>query len=208
MGAKSRREASMPIDNDGRLQRCYTNQSESINNMLTRQTEAVTGKVKRGNQTKLEFVRDSWFAILANQEHEIQLALCGQSEDLQLTEQARYLEVDVGVLWFDWSPKQRLRVHKEIWRTDSARCLCWKGDQSFCHGRRWWLSTVFIWPATRVSELSKTQRRSCKGHLYWVCQIAAVPDSCTAETLSWRWKGEIPCCCKAMPEGNVWVHHQ
>ncbi len=113
MGAKSRREAGMPIDNDGRPQRSYTNQSESINNMLTRQTEAVTGKVKKGNQTKLEFVRDSWFAILANQEHEIQLALCGQSEEFQLTEQARYLEVDAGV-WFDWSPKQRLEYTKKF----------------------------------------------------------------------------------------------
>ena len=57
----ARMKAGMPSDKAGNVLRCYTNQSEAVNNKLTRQKEAITGKAKnKSDLKKIEFVRDVW----------------------------------------------------------------------------------------------------------------------------------------------------
>ena len=54
-----RKKAGMPTNKMGTVLRSYTNQSETVNNKLTWQKEAISGKAKsKSNLTKLEFVRE------------------------------------------------------------------------------------------------------------------------------------------------------
>ena len=71
----ARKKAGMPTDKMGNVLRSYTNQSETVNNKLTRQKEAITGKAKsKSHLTKLEFVRDVWEQVDQQQQLELQLA--------------------------------------------------------------------------------------------------------------------------------------
>ena len=57
----ARKKDGIPTDIMGNVLRFYTNQSETVNNKLTRQKEAITGKAKsKCDLTNLEFVRDVW----------------------------------------------------------------------------------------------------------------------------------------------------
>ena len=46
MTVKARQKAGMPNDKDGKPARCYSHQSESINNVLTWKKESITGNNK------------------------------------------------------------------------------------------------------------------------------------------------------------------
>ncbi|KAK3711391.1 hypothetical protein QZH41_003530 [Actinostola sp. cb2023] len=120
MTTKARQKAGMPCDEGGKPLRCYSNQSECINNVLTRQKEAFTGDDKAKKKlTKLEFIRDVWCVVENHQEQEVQLALCGQSDDLQLAECAAYLQVEPDI-WFNWSPQQRAQHAAEFHKLSMA----------------------------------------------------------------------------------------
>lgn len=56
MIGKARSKARLPLDEQGKPERCYTHQSESLNNMLTRRKEAFI-KTDKGKQdlSKLQF---------------------------------------------------------------------------------------------------------------------------------------------------------
>ena len=56
MIAKARSKAQLPLDEQGKPERCYTHQSKSLNNMLTRRKEAFI-KMDKGKQdlSKLQF---------------------------------------------------------------------------------------------------------------------------------------------------------
>lgn len=57
----ARKKDGMPTDKMGNVLRSYTNHSETVNDMLTRQKEAITGKAKsKSDFTRLELVRDVW----------------------------------------------------------------------------------------------------------------------------------------------------
>lgn len=87
--------------------RCYTNQSEQVNNKLKQQKEAIAKKGKsKGNMTKLEFVRDVWEEVDKQQQLELQMAICGLSEEYEPTEDASYLEIQPDE-WFQWSDRER-----------------------------------------------------------------------------------------------------
>ena len=104
----ARRKAGMPdVGDSGKPALCFTNQSESVNNKLTRQKEAITKNDKNKNDmSKLQFVKDVWEEVDRQQQFEMQMALCGLSEEYELSEMACYLQVDPDD-WFDWSEETR-----------------------------------------------------------------------------------------------------
>lgn len=108
MISTARRKAGMPdVGNTGKPAQCFTNQSESVNNKLTRQKEAITKNDKdKSDMSKLQFVKDVWQEVDIHQQFEMQMALCGLSEEYELSETASYLQVDADD-WFDWSEKTR-----------------------------------------------------------------------------------------------------
>ena len=83
---------------------CFTNQSESVNKKLTRQKEAIDKS--KSDMSKLQFVRDVWEEVDNRQHYEMQMALCGLSEEYELSDMASYLQVDTDT-WFDWSEEAR-----------------------------------------------------------------------------------------------------
>ena len=94
----ARKKDGMPTDKMGIVLRSYTNQSETVINKLTRQREAITGKAKsKSDLTKLEFVRDVWEQVDQQQQLELQLAICGLSEEYELADQVHYLLVNPEV---------------------------------------------------------------------------------------------------------------
>ena len=102
-----RRKAGMPCDESGKPRRSYTNQSESLNNILTRQKEAISQAPKKKVPTKkLFFVKNVWEEVVRHQSNEITRALCGMGEEYCLTEQASYLTMKQDD-WFAWSAARR-----------------------------------------------------------------------------------------------------
>ena len=107
MIATAREKAGMPSDKSGKVLRCYTNQSETVNNKLTRQKEAISGKAKSKNElTKLEFVRDVWEEVDNQQQLQSKLAICGMSDEYELAHVAAHLEVNPDE-WFSWPEEKR-----------------------------------------------------------------------------------------------------
>ena len=107
MVADVRQKAGMPLDEDGMPMRSYTNQSECINNVLTKQKEAAMKNDKaKSNMSKLTFVRSVWEEVVRQQKEEVIMALCGLSSVYDLADMAQYLRVDPDI-WFSWSEKER-----------------------------------------------------------------------------------------------------
>lgn len=103
----ARIKGGMPLSDDGKPAECSTNQSESVNNILTRAKESFTGKTKHKRPlSKLEFIQHVWLPSIEYQEAQMQLALCGLSDDMELAPCAAYLLVDQET-WFNWSTVQR-----------------------------------------------------------------------------------------------------
>lgn len=74
----ARKRAGMPCDQFGTPLRSYTNQSESINNKLTRQKEAIVKNDKnKVDLSKLQFTKDVWEEVDKHQQEELQMAICG-----------------------------------------------------------------------------------------------------------------------------------
>ena len=79
----ARKKAGMPTDKMGNVLG-LTQTSPRLNNKLTRQKEAISGKAKsKSDLTKLEFVRDVWEQVDQQQQLELQLAICGLSEEYE-----------------------------------------------------------------------------------------------------------------------------
>ena len=107
MIATARSKAGMPIDTSGKPVKCYTNQSESINNKLTRQKEALAKNDKsKVDLTKLQFTKDVWEEVDRHQQEELQLAICGLSNEYDLADIVAHLSVQVDE-WFEMSEDQR-----------------------------------------------------------------------------------------------------
>jgi hypothetical protein len=105
----ARTDARMPLQEDGTPLRCYTNQSESINNVLTKQKESVIkGAKKKEPMSKVGFVRDVWKPVLEKQKHEVIGALCSRSTELKLSGESEYLAVSQEV-WVGWSSRSAKR---------------------------------------------------------------------------------------------------
>ena len=84
----------MPCDHNGKPLCSYTDQSESLNNILTRQKEAVSKAPKKKALTKkLFFVKNVWEEVIQHQCNALTKAICGTSEEYLLSEEASYLAV-------------------------------------------------------------------------------------------------------------------
>ena len=107
MLATAREKAGMPKNNAGKPVKCYSNQSESINNKLTRTKEAISNIGKnKGTVTKLEFTRDVFEEVDRHQQEELTLAICGLSNDFELAEIVDHVKLSPEQ-WFDLSPEER-----------------------------------------------------------------------------------------------------
>ena len=107
MIATARQKAGMPLDTSGAPLKSYNNQSESINNKLTRQKEAMERNDKsKVNLTKLQFTRDVWEQVDKHQQEELQLAICGLSEEYELADVVAHLAVPTEQ-WFNMNRNQR-----------------------------------------------------------------------------------------------------
>ena len=110
----ARKKAGMPTDKMGNVLRSYTNQSETVNIKLTRQKEAITGKARsKSDLTKLEFACDVWEQVDQQQQLELQLAICGLSEEYELADQVHYLSVNPEV-WFEWPVEKRMEYTRKF----------------------------------------------------------------------------------------------
>jgi len=82
MIATARIKAGMPNDESGRPLKCYTNQSESINNKLTPQKEAMANNDKnKADMSKVQFTKNVWEEVDRHQQEELKLAICGISSE-------------------------------------------------------------------------------------------------------------------------------
>lgn len=107
MIATARLKAGMPLDTSGTPLKSYTNQSESINNKLTRQKEAMEKTDKsKVDLTKLQFTRDVWEQVDMHQQEELKLAICGLSEEYELADLVAHLAVSPEK-WFNMNRNQR-----------------------------------------------------------------------------------------------------
>lgn len=107
MIATARSKAGMPNDESGKPLKSYTNQSESINNKLTRQKEAIAKNDKnKVDMSKVQFTKNVWEEVDRHQQEELKLAICGVSSEYELAEVVAYLEVPVDE-WFDMNEDER-----------------------------------------------------------------------------------------------------
>ena len=106
MIATARQKAGMPLDISGAPLKSYNNQSESINNKLTSQKEATERNNKsKVNLTKLQFTRDVWEQVDKHQHKQLQLAICGLSEEYKLADVIAHLAVPAEQ-WFNMNQNQ------------------------------------------------------------------------------------------------------
>lgn len=97
----------IPYGVDGRVQRVYTHQSETVNSMLAAKKLAL-GFPKKVDLSKTQFICSVWQEAVREQQEEIERALYGQSENYKLAKEAEYLKVEVED-WFNWNETTRKR---------------------------------------------------------------------------------------------------
>lgn len=115
MIAKARSKARLPLTENGTPERCYTHQSESLNNMLTRRKESFI-KTDKGKQdlSKLQFTTEVFQPTYKHQMQELKAALYGGSDEYELADVCKYLEVSPETWFGDWSEKQREEYIKKF----------------------------------------------------------------------------------------------
>ena len=97
----------MPLNTSGTPLKSYINKSESINNKLTRQKEAMEKTDKsKVDLTKLQFTRDAWEQVDMHQQEELKLAIFGLSEEYELTDLIAHLAISPEK-WFNKNRNQR-----------------------------------------------------------------------------------------------------
>jgi hypothetical protein len=115
MVVSRRKLAGLGVGHSGKVQRATTNLSESMNNIITQQKQAVMKGSKKNNaMTKLGFFKHVWEEVVKRQENEIYLAVCGMSEEHRLSDGASYLKVDPDV-WFRWSAYLLCEISEQTW---------------------------------------------------------------------------------------------
>lgn len=107
MVANIREEAGMVVGDDGKPVRCYTNNSESINNIMRSAKETFLKENPCISQlNKIQFTQNVFEVVHANQMEELHSAIAGLSDVYILADHARYLQVPADV-WFEWTPNMR-----------------------------------------------------------------------------------------------------
>lgn len=94
MIGSARKKPGMPCDQFGTPLRCYTNQSESVNNKLTRQKEAIVKNDKiKIDLSKLQFTKDVWEEVDKHQQDELHMAIYWLSAEYELSTVVAHLAV-------------------------------------------------------------------------------------------------------------------
>ena len=107
MVGNARKQAGMACDRSGMPLCSYTNQSESVNNTLTRQKEAIVKNDKnKVDLSKLQFTKDVWEEVDKHQQEELHMAICGLSAEYELADVVAHLAVPPEE-WFEMSAVQR-----------------------------------------------------------------------------------------------------
>ena len=108
MIARARSKAHIPLDNQGKLERCYAHQSESLNNVLTHRKELFM-KNDKGKQdlSKLQFVREAFQPTFVNQLEEVSAALYGGSDEYKLADSCNYLELTPETWYGEFTEHQK-----------------------------------------------------------------------------------------------------
>ena len=92
--------------------RVYTNQSETVNLILSAK-KLTLGYSKKQDISKAHFVKYVWQGVVNHQEHEIEKEIINQSVGHRLAPAAQYLSVPVEV-WYQWSQSYRQKYVKLI----------------------------------------------------------------------------------------------
>ena len=94
MIARARSKAHVPLDNQGKPERCYMHQSESLNNVLTHRKELFM-KNDKGKQdlSKLQFVTEAFQPTFVHQLEEVTAALYSGSDEYKLADSCKNLEL-------------------------------------------------------------------------------------------------------------------
>ena len=95
----------MPLNAEGVSEMVYTNQSETVNSMLSAQKEEF-GFRKKDDISKFMCIKSVWMGVVQQQEDEIEKALYGQSDRFRLSNRANHLLVDVET-WFGMDETRR-----------------------------------------------------------------------------------------------------
>ena len=92
--------------------RVYTNQSETVNLILSAK-KLTLGYSKKQDISKAHFVKYVWQGVVNHQEHEIEKEIINQSVGYRLAPAAQYLSVPVDI-WYQWSQSYRQKYVKLI----------------------------------------------------------------------------------------------
>jgi len=107
MVASIRSEAGMVLGDNGKPVRCYTNNSESMNNVMRSAKETyLNGNPCVSQLNKFQFTKNVFEVVHAPQMEELHSAIAGLSDNYILADYASYLQVPADV-WFEWTPKMR-----------------------------------------------------------------------------------------------------
>ena len=107
MVANVRKEAGMVVEDDGKPARCYSNNSESMNNVMRSAKETFLKENPSISQlNKIQFTRNVFEVVHAHQMEELHSAIAGLSDEYILADYATYLQVPADV-WFEWTPQMR-----------------------------------------------------------------------------------------------------
>lgn len=107
MVEKVRKEVGMAVGDDGKPLRCYTNNSESMSNVMKSAKETFLMQNSCVSQlNKIQLTQNVFEVIHAHQMEEMHAAIAGVSDEYVLADHARYLQVPADV-WFEWTPEMR-----------------------------------------------------------------------------------------------------
>lgn len=107
MVANVRKEAGMVVGDDGKPARCYSNNSESMNNVMRSAKETFLKENPCISQlNKIQFTQNVFEVVHAHQMEELHSAIAGLSDEYILADHASYLQVPADV-WFEWTPQMR-----------------------------------------------------------------------------------------------------
>ena len=104
--------ANLPLDDNSVPVRSYTNQSETLNFMLSAKKESINfGKKK--DLSKSQFIGGMWFSLIEEINEELQKAVYGLSDRYRLSESAEYLTVAIDE-WYNWNNEQKMYYFNEL----------------------------------------------------------------------------------------------
>ena len=142
MVADVRKEAEMAIGDDGKPLHCYTNNSESMNNVMKSAKATFLKQNPCVSQlNKIQFMQNVFEVVHAHQMKGMHSAIAGVSDEYVLADHARYLQVpaDVG---FEWTPEMRkdyvLRIPKlSINDVFKQKDIPWPSFESYAPTKQW-----------------------------------------------------------------------